>query len=64
MKKVYHRRGIVIPDDLTKPYFDRLGTEFSFNNMEIPGGTSMPYFHCHEVWEVNLYQKGRKKLHH
>lgn len=58
--KVYHRRGIVIPDDLTKPYFDRLGTEFSFNNMEIPGGTSMPYFHCHEVWEVNLYQKGRK----
>ena len=60
MKKVYHRRGIVIPDDLTKPYFDRLGTEFSFNNMEIPGGTSMPYFHCHEVWEVNLYQKGRK----
>ena len=60
MRKVFHPRRVVIPDDLTKPYFHRLGVEFSFNNMDIPRGTSMPYFHYHEVWEINLYQKGTK----
>lgn len=60
MRKVYHRHRIVIPDDLSKPYFHCLNKDFFFNNMDIPNGTSMPYFHYHEIWEINLYQKGTK----
>ncbi len=42
------------------PYYYEIHKDFMINNMEISHGTSMPYFHYHNVYEMYYMLSGQK----
>ncbi|MBQ8510898.1 MAG: helix-turn-helix transcriptional regulator [Clostridia bacterium] len=61
MIKKYITKPVTLPEDMQKPYYHRLPRDFDISNMEIGHGTSMPYFHYHNVYELFYMKQGTKR---
>jgi len=62
MIRIYNKKYIPPPQDISQePHYHELRHDFEINNVEIPHGTSMPYFHYHNVYELYYMKYGTKR---